>query len=66
VRREISTQACDEYDDWLKGVLIVVSGVGKFDWILSRFTSKEFGLESKSTIGVEFAICSIQVLSRLC
>jgi hypothetical protein len=38
------------------------SGVGKFDWILSRFTSKEFGMQSKSTIGVDFAIRSIQVL----
>ena len=66
MRREIGAQAGDEINDWLKGVLIGVSGGGKFDWILSRFTSKEFGLESKSTIGVEFVICYIQVLSRLC
>jgi hypothetical protein len=66
VCREIGAQVVDEIDDWLKGVLIGVCGVGKFDWILSRFTSKEFGLESKSMIGVELAICYIQVLSRLC
>jgi hypothetical protein len=66
VCREIGAQVVDEIDDWLKGVLIGVCGGGKFDWILSRFTSKEFGLESKSMIGVELAICYIQVLSRLC
>lgn len=36
------------------------SGVGKSN-LLSRFTRNEFNLESKSTIGVEFATKSIQV-----
>lgn len=36
------------------------SGVGKSN-LLSRFTRNEFQLESKSTIGVEFATKSIQV-----
>jgi hypothetical protein len=38
----------------LKVVLIGDSGVGKSN-LLSRFTRNEFNLESKSTIGVEFA-----------
>merc|ERR1711944_381888 len=42
------------------GVLIGDSGVGKSN-LLSRFTRNEFNLESKSTIGVEFATRSIQV-----
>ena len=36
------------------------SGVGKSN-VLSRFTRNEFSLESKSTIGVEFATRSLQV-----
>ena len=39
-------------------VLIGDSGVGKSN-LLSRFTRNEFNLESKSTIGVEFATRSI-------
>lgn len=41
-------------------VLIGDSGVGKSN-LLSRFTRNEFNLESKSTIGVEFATRSIKV-----
>lgn len=41
-------------------VLIGDSGVGKSN-LLSRFTRNEFNLESKSTIGVEFATKSIAV-----
>ena len=41
-------------------MLIGDSGVGKSN-LLSRFTRNEFMLESKSTIGVEFATRSIQV-----
>lgn len=41
-------------------MLIGDSGVGKSN-LLSRFTRNEFNLESKSTIGVEFATRSIQV-----
>lgn len=45
-------------------VLIGDSGVGKSN-LLSRFTRNEFNLESKSTIGVEFATRSIQVITNL-
>jgi len=48
----------DDYDYILNGVLIGDSGVGKSN-LLSRFTRNEFNLESKSTIGVEFATKSI-------
>ena len=46
--------------NFLLVVLIGDSGVGKSN-LLSRFTRNEFNLESKSTIGVEFATRSIQV-----
>lgn len=49
-----------EYDYLFKIVLIGDSGVGKSN-LLSRFTRGEFNLESKSTIGVEFATKSITV-----
>ncbi|KAL7598799.1 ras-related protein Rab2BV [Lactuca sativa] len=49
-----------EYDYLFKIVLIGDSGVGKSN-ILSRFTRNEFCLESKSTIGVEFATRTIEV-----
>ena len=48
------------YEYLFKVVLIGDSGVGKSN-LLSRFTRNEFNLESKSTIGVEFATRSIQV-----
>jgi hypothetical protein len=44
-------------------VLIGDSGVGKSN-LLSRFTRNEFNLESKSTIGVEFATRSIEVREK--
>lgn len=50
----------DEYDYLFKVVLIGDSGVGKSN-LLSRFTRNEFNLESKSTIGVEFATRSVQL-----
>ncbi|KAJ7562760.1 hypothetical protein O6H91_03G083400 [Diphasiastrum complanatum] len=50
----------DEYDYLFKVVLIGDSGVGKSN-LLSRFTRNEFCLETKSTIGVEFATRSIKV-----
>merc|ERR1712063_217449 len=50
----------DEYDYLFKVVLIGDSGVGKSN-LLSRFTRNEFNLESKSTIGVEFATRSLPV-----
>nr|XP_051691459.1 ras-related protein Rab-11B isoform X1 [Oryctolagus cuniculus] len=49
---------CTRHGAWV--VLIGDSGVGKSN-LLSRFTRNEFNLESKSTIGVEFATRSIQV-----
>ncbi|XP_072958730.1 ras-related protein Rab11C-like [Typha angustifolia] len=49
-----------EYDYLFKIVLIGDSGVGKSN-ILSRFTRNEFCLESKSTIGVEFATKTLQI-----
>lgn len=52
------------YDYLFKVVLIGDSGVGKSN-LLSRFTRNEFCLESKSTIGVEFATRSIQASSML-
>ncbi|KZT24071.1 GTPase [Neolentinus lepideus HHB14362 ss-1] len=48
------------YDYLFKVVLIGDSGVGKSN-LLSRFTRNEFNLETKSTIGVEFATRSINV-----
>ena len=50
----------NSYDYLFKVVLIGDSGVGKSN-LLSRFTRNEFCLESKSTIGVEFATRSIAV-----
>jgi Ras-related protein Rab-11A len=45
-------------------VLIGDSAVGKTN-LLGRFTRNEFNLESKSTIGVEFATRSIQVDNKV-
>jgi small GTP-binding protein len=53
-------RADDDYDYLFKVVLIGDSGVGKSN-LLSRFTRNEFSLDSKSTIGVEFATRSIHV-----
>ncbi|KAI3912971.1 hypothetical protein MKW92_050294 [Papaver armeniacum] len=53
-------RADDDYDYLFKVVLIGDSGVSKSN-LLSRFTRNEFSLESKSTIGVEFATRSIHV-----
>eukprot|EP00064_Thunnus_orientalis_P010719 superscaffoldBa00001481_g10746 len=55
-----STPTEEEMRVQLAIVLIGDSGVGKSN-LLSRFTRNEFNLESKSTIGVEFATRSIQV-----
>ncbi|KAG2235778.1 hypothetical protein INT48_001004 [Thamnidium elegans] len=53
----------DEYDYLFKLVLIGDSGVGKSN-LLSRFTTNEFNLESKSTIGVEFATKNIEIAEK--
>ncbi|KAK8647853.1 hypothetical protein V6N13_121577 [Hibiscus sabdariffa] len=57
-------RADDDYDYLFKVVLIGDSGVGKSN-LLSRFTRNEFSLESKSTIGVEFATRSIRVEDKI-
>ena len=49
----------EEYDVLFKIVLIGDSGVGKSQ-LLSRFVKNEFNLESKATIGVEFATKNIK------
>lgn len=56
----MSMKDSDDYDYLFKIVLIGDSGVGKSN-LLSRFTRNEFCLESKSTIGVEFATRSVQI-----
>ncbi|VDL59072.1 unnamed protein product [Hymenolepis diminuta] len=50
----------DKYDYLFKIVLIGDSGVGKSN-LLSRFTRNTFNLESKTTIGVEFATRSVRI-----
>lgn len=47
-----------------KVVLIGDSGVGKSN-LLSRFTRNEFNLESKATIGVEFATRSVTIQNKV-
>lgn len=49
-----------DYEYLYKIVLIGDSGVGKSN-LLSRFTRDEFNLESRSTIGVEFATRTVEV-----
>ena len=60
-----SVKADDDYDYLFKVVLVGDSGVGKSN-LISRFTRNEFNLESKSTIGVEFATRSIEVSGNVC
>ena len=60
----MSYRANDDYDYLFKVVLIGDSGVGKSN-LLSRFTRNEFSLESKSTIGVEFATRSLTVDNKV-
>ncbi|KAG7026514.1 Ras-related protein RABA1c, partial [Cucurbita argyrosperma subsp. argyrosperma] len=57
-------RAEDDYDYLFKVVLIGDSGVGKSN-LLSRFTKNEFSLETKSTIGVEFATRSLSIDGRV-
>ena len=54
----------EEYDYLFKVVLIGDSGVGKSN-LLSRFTRNEFSLETKATIGVEFATRSVTVENKV-
>ncbi|XP_072961403.1 ras-related protein RABA2a-like [Typha angustifolia] len=60
----MARRADEEYDYLFKVVLIGDSGVGKSN-LLSRFTRNQFCLESKSTIGVEFATRTLQVEGRI-
>ena len=53
-----------DYDYLFKIVLIGDSGVGKSN-LLSRFTRNEFNLESKTTIGVEFAQKTISIDGKI-
>ncbi|KAF5734025.1 ras-related protein RABA6a [Tripterygium wilfordii] len=54
----------EECDYLFKAVLIGDSGVGKSN-LLSRFSKDEFRLDSKPTIGVEFAYRNIRVGDKL-
>eukprot|EP01029_Cantina_marsupialis_P022695 TRINITY_DN554_c0_g1_i1.p1 TRINITY_DN554_c0_g1~~TRINITY_DN554_c0_g1_i1.p1 ORF type:complete len:214 (-),score=45.98 TRINITY_DN554_c0_g1_i1:186-827(-) len=50
----------EDFDFLFKTVLIGDSGVGKSN-LLSRFTRDAFNLESRTTIGVEFATKSVEI-----
>ena len=52
----------EQYDLVFKIVLIGDSGVGKTN-LLTRFSKNEFNLESRATIGVEFATKTIETES---
>lgn len=54
-----STRDEEIYDYLFKVVMIGDSGVGKSN-LLMRYTKGDFNLESKTTIGVEFATKSIK------
>jgi small GTP-binding protein len=53
-----------DFDYLFKIILIGDSGVGKSN-ILSRFTRQEFNLDTKTTIGVEFAQKTISIDGKL-
>lgn len=53
-----------EYDLLVKIVLIGDTGVGKSN-LLTRFTRNEFLIDSKSTIGVEFATKNVSVDGKI-
>merc|ERR1712001_81864 len=50
----------DDYNYLFKVVMVGDSGVGK-SCLLSRFAWDQFSLDSKSTIGVEFATKTLQI-----
>eukprot|EP00330_Aristerostoma_sp_ATCC50986_P007722 CAMPEP_0114590690 /NCGR_PEP_ID=MMETSP0125-20121206/12904_1 /TAXON_ID=485358 ORGANISM="Aristerostoma sp., Strain ATCC 50986" /NCGR_SAMPLE_ID=MMETSP0125 /ASSEMBLY_ACC=CAM_ASM_000245 /LENGTH=184 /DNA_ID=CAMNT_0001788361 /DNA_START=57 /DNA_END=611 /DNA_ORIENTATION=+ len=54
----------ENYDYLFKIVLTGDSGVGKSN-LLSRFCKNEFSLESKSTIGVEFATKTVEADDKI-
>ena len=55
--------SAEEIDLLLKIVIVGDSGVGKSN-LLTRFSKNEFKLETKSTIGVEFATKSLHIEGR--
>lgn len=64
VRTYHGTPGDDEYDYLFKIVLVGDSGVGKSN-LLARFARNEFNLDSRSTIGVEFATKSVKVDNKI-
>ena len=60
----VAYRAEEEYDYLFKVVLIGDSGVGKSN-LLSRFARDEFSLDTRSTIGVEFATKTVRVDGKL-
>jgi small GTP-binding protein len=54
----------EEYDLLVKVVLVGDSGVGKSN-LLTRFTRNEFMIDSKSTIGVEFATKNVSIDGKI-
>ena len=59
---EVSGRQSEQYDLVFKIVLVGDSGVGKTN-LLTRFSKNEFNLESRATIGVEFATKTIETES---
>jgi small GTP-binding protein len=59
----MATKGEEDYDYLFKVVLIGDTAVGKSN-LLSRFTRNEFDLETKTTIGVEFATNTIVIDSK--
>ena len=53
-----------EYDYLFKIVLVGNAGVGKTN-LVARFVKREFDLESKSTIGVEFATQCVKIDGKI-
>jgi hypothetical protein len=64
IRPDMADSFDEECDYLFKAVLIGDSGVGKSN-LLSRFAKGEFRLDSKPTIGVEFAYRNIKVADKL-
>jgi small GTP-binding protein len=54
----------EDYVYLFKIVLIGDSGVGKSN-LLSRYTRNEFNLDTKTTIGVEFATKNITIENKM-
>ena len=59
----MATRQDEDYDYLFKVVLIGDSGVGKSN-LLSRFTRNKFDLETKTTIGVEFATHTLEIENK--